>query len=189
MKRKYKGEPRNEYLKDFCSVDVETTGLDPRYNHIIEIGATRYRDGKPVRKFQSLVRPPRNKYGQYVTGYISSFTHITNNMLLSSPPAEYVIPKFENFLGSDVIVGYNVNFDINFLYDIFMKVLKKPLKNDYIDVLVYSRRYLPQLEHHTLTDTISYFNIVNSNAHRAFHDSYVTGQAYIKFCEMIKVDG
>ncbi len=189
MKRKFKGKSKIEYLEDFCSVDIETTGLDPRYHHIIEIGATRYRGGKPVKKFQALIKPPKNSYGKYVDSYITSFTHISNDMLETAPSLEYVLSRFDDFLGQDVIVGYNVNFDVNFLYDAYMKTFKRPMKNDFIDVLRLSRRYLTQLEHHTLTDTITYFGIVNSHAHRAFHDSYVTGQAYIKFCDMVKVEG
>lgn len=187
MKRIHKGNSLIEYIDNFCSVDIETTGLRPETDHIIEIGAARYRNGRPVKKFQALIRPPKDKYGRYVSPYIAGFTHISNTMLDNAKSVEYVLPKFKEFLGSDIIVGYNVNFDVNFLYDNFIRVLREPLKNDFIDVLRLSRKYLPQLDHHTLTDTITHFGIVNDHAHRAFHDSYVTGQAYMKFCEMSKI--
>jgi len=189
MKREFKGKNKIECIGDFCSVDIETTGLSPIYNNIIEIGAVRFREFKPVRKFQALIRPPLNSSGCYVDKYISKFTGITNDMLKTAPPIEYVLPKFKDFLGCDMIVGYNVNFDVNFLYDAFINILKEPMKNDFIDVLRFSRKYLTELEHHTLTDTINYFGIVNKHAHRAYHDSYVTAQAYIKFCERIKIEG
>lgn len=185
MNRKHKGRGLLQFIPDFCSVDIETTGLSPEKDNIIEIGAIRYRGGVPVCKFQSLVKPPPGSDGNYVSRYIASFTHISNEMLETAPDITVVLPKFDKFLGSDIIVGYNVNFDINFLYDNYLKILNRPLSNDYVDVLRYSRKYLPELEHHTLTDTITHFGITNFHAHRAVHDCYVTGQVYLKFKEIV----
>lgn len=175
------GKSLLQYSGDFVTLDVETTGLNPDKDNIIEIGALKYVNWRPVSKFQTLVRPPKQADGKYVSRYIASFTHITDKMLENEPSIEQVIPIFDKFLGDSLIVGYNVRFDINFLYNAFNKVLHKKLDNDYVDVLRIARRELRELEHHRLSDVVEYFGLTNIQAHRAFYDCKVTGECYIRF--------
>ena len=44
-------------LQDFICIDLETTGLNPKRDRIIEIGAVKVRDGKIVETFQQLIDP------------------------------------------------------------------------------------------------------------------------------------
>lgn len=81
----------------------------------------------------------------FVDEFITGLTGITNEMLSDTPRTSSAIKDFADFLGNSVIVGYNVSFDVNFLYDRFMKHLKRPLTNNFIDVLRISRRLCAEL--------------------------------------------
>ena len=97
-----------------------------------------------------------------------------------------VLKNFKDFLGDDIIVGHNVNFDINFIYDSMKKNLGRNLTNDYVDTLRIARKVLPHLKHHKLDDLIKYFNLVERNEHRALNDCILTNQVYIRLGELLE---
>lgn len=90
----------------------------------------------------------------------------------------YVLYEFKKFLGNDIIIGHNVNFDIDFIYDSMVDNLGEYLSNDYIDTLRISRKLLPELKHHKLDNLIDYFNLTKRNEHRALNDCVLTNQVY-----------
>jgi len=57
MEREYKGQSILECIDNYVAVDLETTGLDPGYDEIIELAAVRVENSVIVNKFQSLVKP------------------------------------------------------------------------------------------------------------------------------------
>lgn len=174
-KREGKGKSQIAFPKTYCVVDTETTGLSPRWDNIIEIGAIRYSDGLEVERFQTLVQPPVVfEDGRFIDGFIEALTGITNEMLANAPKMDAAINEFDRFLGKDVIVGYNVGFDINFLYDCYLEHLGKPLSNDYIDVMRFSRKLYPEMEHHRLMDMVERFRIGHDEAHRSIADVEAT---------------
>mgnify|MGYP002528439979 CR=1 FL=1 len=113
--REGKGKNCIFFPMTYCVVDIETTGLSPEWDDIIEIGAIRYSNGNEVDRFQSLVQPPISDDGTYIGKFIEELTGITNEMLKDAPLPNSVIPAFSEFLGNDIILGYNVGFDVNFL--------------------------------------------------------------------------
>lgn len=149
---------------DFIVIDVETTGLDVRFCEIIEISAIRYRAGSETEVFHSLVKP-----SEPIDEFITSLTGITNEMLESAPDISSVISDFYNFVGSETLVGYNVNFDINFLYDNLMIYKSLPLTNNFIDVMRISKRLLPDLENHKLLTVAKHFK-TSAPSHRSLDD-------------------
>lgn len=195
-KRNEKGESLVDILNNYTVIDIETTGLDPYFNEIIEISAIRIRNNKIVDEYTSLIKPRSYSYiqndgktddyitiedekVQYIDEYISQLTGITNKMLDKSPDILDVLPTFKNFIKDDVLIGHNVNFDINFLYDNFIKYIKEPLLNNFIDTLRISRKLLPELKHHRLDDLIIYFSKEARNEHRALNDCKITNEIYI----------
>ena len=56
-------------------------------------------------------------------------------MLDEAPDIREVLPKFKEFIKEDILIGHNINFDINFLYDNFVENLNEPLSNNFIDTL------------------------------------------------------
>ena len=96
--------------KDYVVLDLETTGLDPKKDKIIEIGAVRVRDGEPVAIYEQMVQPGR-ELGERVT----QITGITQEMLEGAPYIEEVLPALLEFLGEDVLIGHRVLFDYSFV--------------------------------------------------------------------------
>lgn len=191
--RVYKGNSVIDIIKNYIVIDIETTGLDSNFNEIIEISALKVRDNKVVDKYTSLVKPrayfyadvestdfyiENNEKIQYIDEFISSLTGITNKMLGEANDITNVLPSFNEFIKDDILIGHNINFDINFLYDNYMTYLNKPLTNDFIDTLRMSRKLLPELKHHRLDDLIDYFNKETRNEHRALNDCVLTNEIY-----------
>ncbi len=172
--RDYKGISLLNLTKDYTVIDIETTGLDPMYDEIIEIGAIKVRNNAIIKKLNLLIKP-QNEVDEYIT----ELTGISNDMLKDKPNIEKVISDFISFVGDDILIGHNVNFDINFLYD---NCLKKGyyLKNDFIDTMRISRRINKDMKHHRLSDLISLYNINIENEHRALDDCQTTYEIYLK---------
>lgn len=160
---------------DYVAVDLETTGLSPIYNEIIEIGAVRVRNGQPVEKYQSLVQPfCLDDFDEYIT----ELTGITPAMLAEAPKLDDVLPAALSFIGNDIIVGHNTSFDVNFLYDAAADLQLGPVSNDYIDTMRLSRKLFPDMVNHKLRTLVQEFGIANSTEHRALGDAQVTVQCY-----------
>lgn len=184
--RKHRGNSLIEFPDKYCVVDIETTGLKPEYAEIIELGAVMYEHGVETGRFSSLIKPRRlQPEGVYVNAFISDLTGITDEMLKDAPDIESVLPEFESFLGGAYIMGYNVSFDVNFIYDNFTRYLNKPLKNDFIDVLRLARKVLRDMPRHGLKNITDYYGIDHTNAHRAVADCIATQQCYLRLKEDI----
>lgn len=170
-KREEKGIGLIDFPNDYVVIDIETTGFDPNYDEIIEISAIKVEENNIIDSFTTLVNP---KDG--IDSYIEELTGISNEMLSTAPKLEDILKNFDYFVGDSIMVGHNVNFDINFLYDNYMQILGKPLKNDFVDTLRLARKLLPELKHHRLDDLTEYFNRTNRDYHRALNDCELTNQ-------------
>ena len=167
-----KGESIIEKLSDYTIIDLETTGLDPKYDEIIELGAVRVRNGKIEETFQRLVKPD-NPIDQFIT----NLTGITNEMLKDAPKIDKILPEYIAFIGEDKIVGHNVNFDINFIYDKYYEMSKKAFNNSFVDTLRMARKVLKELDHHRLSDLRAFYKI-DSKEHRSIDDCITTFEVY-----------
>ena len=177
--REHKGQSLIASLDDYVSVDIETTGLSPRHSSIIELGAVKVRKGRACDELSLLINP-----GFSLPPAITELTGITDDMLWCAPPIEDVLPFFLDFLGGDVILGHNVNFDVNFIYDKALALGLSPLANDFVDTMRISRRLYKQHKHHRLCDLAERFGVVPDVAHRALADCYTAAACY----ECMKVD-
>lgn len=170
-KRINKGKSLIAFPESYVVIDIETTGLSPEYDSIIEVGAIRYSAGEIVEQFSSLVKPDCvYSDGKYINSYIEELTGITNEMLKSAPSAEVILPKYYEFIGDSLIVGHNVNFDINFLYDNFDHYINKTFSNNFIDTMRISKNLHPEASHHRLCDLLLNYSISQSDAHRVLAD-------------------
>lgn len=166
-----------EQLGDYTVIDLETTGLWPDLDAIIEVGAARVRNHVVVERFSQLVNP-----GFEISDFIESFTGITNEMLESAPTQEKVIPDFFAFIGTDVIVGHNVRFDLAFL-ELAADDLNIAIPNtDFVDTLRMSRRLYPDEKHHRLKDMVALFKLGDKPQHRAMNDVELTCKLYESLC-------
>lgn len=178
-KRPDKGDSIIAFPSVYCMLDVETTGHYPGVDSIIEIGAIKYQNGQEVDRFQSLVQPPVSRNGLFVEDFTTEYTGITNDMLANAPKTPDVLEQFADFLGDTIIIGYNISFDVNFLYDAYVEYLGRTLPNDHIDCLRMARRLYPEMEQHRLSDMTERFGIVNQRAHRALCDVEATQSLYL----------
>lgn len=134
--REAKGRNLLDFPNSYVVVDVETTGLDPARDYIIEVAALKINDGNVSDTYSSLINPDIT-----IDSFITELTGITNQDLSTAPSSISVLSSLYDFIGNAVIIGHNVHFDINFLYDNFKRYISKPLSNNYIDTLRLSRKY------------------------------------------------
>ncbi len=173
MNIRKKGKSILNLVENYTVVDLETTGLDTRFDSIIEIAAIKVRSNKVADKFHTLVNP-----NEEIDDFITELTGITNDMLCDAPLINDVLPQLLKFIGEDIVIGHNVNFDVNFIYDINKDLFGQDFLNTYLDTMRLSRKLLPEIKHHRLNDLIKYFNISYSKQHRASDDAEITFECY-----------
>lgn len=176
--RTEKGNSLLEFPDSFVAIDIETTGLDSSIDQIIEVGAVKVQNNEVIDTFSSLINP-----GREIDPFITSLSGITNDDLSSAPDPTSVLKDYFEFIGDSILIGHNVHFDINFLYDSFEKHFSVPLKNDFVDTLRLSRRFFKDAPAHKLSILADYLNIEVKEAHRALADCYTTIQLYYKLKE------
>ncbi len=175
--RTHKGRSLLDPTDSYCAVDIETTGTSCYDSEIIEIGAVRVVRGQMAGTFASLVHP-RSRIPRFIT----DLTGITNTMVKNAPSLQEVMAGFRSFLGNDIILGHNVNFDVNFLYDASAQLSMPPLSNDFVDTLRLSRKIFPDLPEHKLSYLRFHFGIATPPAHRAESDCI----AAIRYFEIMR---
>lgn len=172
--RPYKGESLLCAPEEYVVIDLETTGLNPKNDSIIEFGAVHVVRDTVVDTFSRLVNPNRR-----INYFITQLTGITNEMLSSEEDISLILPEFLEFVGDRIVMGHNVNFDVNFVYENCHRVISKPFRNDFIDTMRLSRRLFPEHKHHKLSDLIERFCVGESVEHRALGDAMQTNECFI----------
>lgn len=165
-------------LHDFVALDIETTGLSPLYNEIINIGAIRFRNNRPVEQFDVLVKPFSS-----IPREITRLTGITNAMVQDAPPIKVVLPQFIEFLGEDIILGHNVRFDISFINNAMLKYGFDNFITTYVDTMLIARRFR---KHNSLENLVR--DYVNSNyveQHTGLDDALNTARVFYRFKQML----
>lgn len=180
MERKHKGKSLIALPSDFTVVDLETTGYSPEYNEIIEIAAIKCRGFQVVDEFSYLVKPRFP-----VDDFVSELTGITNEMLSSARSTSDVLPEFVDFIGNDVIIAHNANFDVNFIYDNLLSICNAFFINDFVDTMRFSRLLHKDQKHHRLSDLCEYYGIVNDSAHRSLSDCRAALACYSQMIDEI----
>lgn len=176
-----KGKSIIASLKDYCVIDTETTGYSPLCDNIIEVAALKFREGKLVDTFSSLVKPDDFEGNlPYLEEDIIKRTGITDEMLSTANDTKTVLSKFMDFIGNDVLVGHSINFDINFLYDSMEQYFNTHLSNNFVDTLRIARRLLPNMPSHRLPDLVEHYNCERLTFHRSLPDAQMTSECYLK---------
>ncbi len=156
------------FPEDYTVLDLETTGLDPKRDLIIEYAAVKVRGGKVVDTFQTLCDP-----GFPIPLQIQMITGITTEMVRCAPNPRSVLPDFLDFIGDDFIMGHNVLFDVRFI-----AASAGEFVNPYIDTMKLFRKLHPTLPHHRLCDMVDYYGKNNETAHRALSDCLATNDCF-----------
>ncbi|AMH94095.1 DNA polymerase III PolC [methanogenic archaeon ISO4-H5] len=171
--------------EDYVCIDLETTGLRPSSDWIIEVAAYRMRSGKAEDRFVSFVRP--REIGK-VSSFITQLTGITREMVADAPLPEEVLPELFDFVGDDMVVGHNTCFDMNFLYDGAVRAGLDPIGNDFTDTMRISRRTYKELPNHRLGTLAQHLDVVPTAAHRAAADVETTIRCYEQMVKARRAD-
>lgn len=161
----------------YTVLDLETTGLNPKQDRIIEIGAVKVCAGKVTDSFQTLVNP-----GRVLEERVCELTGIRNEMLQEAPEIEMVLQPLLDFIGEDVLVGHRILFDYSFVKRAAVNH-KLVFEKKGIDTLKLARKFLPELESRRLEYLCTYYGISHT-AHRALGDAQATAVLYEKLAEL-----
>lgn len=155
-------EPPSEYV----AFDLETTGLSPRLDRIIEIGAVYVQGGKIVRSFSQLVNPDR-----HIPEAASNVNHITDQMVKHCPKIGSALRDFAEFVGgASVIAAHNATFDADFLMAA-AQYEGVPFSAAFFDTLELARKVWPDLSNHKLGTVCANIGYSPKDAHRAEADA------------------
>lgn len=167
--------PPNAMGKTFVVFDLETTGLNPASDEIIEIGAVKIVDGKLTETFSCFVKPSKP-----IPAEATAINNITNAMVAGAYSINQVFPDFYKFCDGAVLVGHNaIEFDCKFL-DVIAKKMGYKLTDERMDTLMMSRSKLSELRFHNLKTICGYLGIELVGAHRAVNDTIATAQVFLR---------
>lgn len=150
---------------EYVIIDVETTGLDFDLDSIIEVGILKIVDGKIEQQYQSYVKTDSN-----ISEKITELTGITKDIVEKFGKDErQVINEVRNIIGGATVVGYNVQFDINFINNSCKKNNIPLFIKREKDVLKIARRKL-DLENYKLETVCKELKLETGEMHRAVND-------------------
>lgn len=143
----------------YLFIDVETTGLNPAKDAIVQISALRFFGQKAVDGLNSYVNP------QCPIPWKATEIHgITDEKVQDAPTIDKIKEPFMNLAKGAILVGHNVTFDLNFLDHVFHGALDGM---EYIDTLWVAKKVLdlPNYRLETLADYAEFY------PEGGFHDS------------------
>lgn len=175
---------RGQTLDDsFVVFDLETTGIGPKSNQIIEIGAVKVENQTITEQFSTFVNPRMP-----IPYHIEQLTSINDSMVADAPVIEEILPKFLEFCEGCVMVAHNADFDIGFINQ---KAKEQGLEADFtvIDTVAMSRALLPQLKRYKLDRVAKELGVSLENHHRAVDDAGATAEIFLRLCKRLEEKG
>ncbi|MBQ7345103.1 MAG: PolC-type DNA polymerase III [Oscillospiraceae bacterium] len=175
-----RGSRDMDFDGEYVAFDLETTGLMPRRDKIIEIGAVIMKRGVEIDRFQTFVDPKCR-----LTKEVTDLTGITDDMLRGAPQIQEVLPKLLEFIGDRPIVAHNARFDACF---VTQECQRQGISFDLtaIDTLILAQNMLPHLNRFKLDIVAKEFELGDFNHHRAADDAVICGQILAKLFEKLE---
>ena len=159
-------------IREYVALDLETTGLDPATDRVVEIGAVRFRpDGSVVDRFATLVNPRRP-----IPERVQRIHGISDRHVRHAPGIETALPTFFAWASIDDGAGvawmaHNARFDAGFLAAEARRIGRGGLDRHLLDTLALARKRLPHLTRHSLDRLTPALGLDASDPHRAGADS------------------
>ncbi len=163
-------------MEFIVAIDIETTGLDPDRDAIIEIAAVKFKGNRLEDEWTSLINPNR-----HVPEFITGLTGIDDAMLRQAPRFRDVAHELEAFIGDAHILGHNIRFDLGFLQK------QIPFSyNEVIDTYELAAVLLPGAGRYNLGSLGKELGILLPATHRAMDDARVTQAAFLRLLEIAR---
>lgn len=144
----------------FVCLDVETTGLNPKNDHLIEIAVVRFDYEKILDEWSTLIKPP-----VAVPEFVKRLTGISDETLENAPRLKEVAEQVKEKVGNMPIMGHFIFFDINFLSEHGIK-----FENEQLDTCQLAQTFLYNEASYSLEVLVKKFGIKHEDAHRALDD-------------------
>jgi DNA polymerase-3 subunit epsilon/ATP-dependent DNA helicase DinG len=167
--------PEKDTMQSIISLDLETTGLDPQRDAIIEIGVVRFQGSRIEGTWEQLVNP-----GRPVPPFVTQLTGINDSMLTNAPRFRNVMLELEAFVGDSPILGHSIGFDLSFLR-------KQGLFADNLTMDTYdlASTLMPSASRYRLGAVATALGVFPGNAHRALDDAKTVHQVYLRLFDFI----
>ena len=165
---------------EFIAFDLETTGLDPKTDAIIEIGAVRMRGGEVLEHFSTFADP-----GHPLSPKTVSLTSITDEMVRGAPKPHEAVANFLAWAGDTPLVAHNAEFDTGFVRE-YCRRAKRVFDPLYFDTLILAQYLCPQLNNHKLDTVSTHLGLPPFHHHRADDDAAICGQIFAEMIPMLR---
>lgn len=169
---------------EFIAFDLETTGIQPKSDAIVEIGAVRFDGTEPVDTFCTLINP-----GRPIPPEASSVNGITDEMVTDQPAVETVLSDLAEFCGDLPLVAHNAPFDFKFLLNAVEAHKAKAPSGTVLDSCALARVVFPGMINYKLGTLVEHFGFPSGNFHRAEVDSVYCGRLFAKIVEALERGG
>lgn len=170
---------------EYVVFDTETTGLNPKKDEILSIGAVKIKNNKILtsQTFEMFIQNSCD-----ISSESKKIHGIREVDLLNAKTTIEVIPEFLKFIGSRPLVGYYLEFDIAMINKYVKPWLGIKLPNKQIEVseIYYNQKieFIPQGNIDLRFDTILQdCKIPNMGAHNAVNDAIMTAMIYLKLTQ------
>lgn len=166
----------------YVSFDVETTGLAPRYDKVIQLSAVKMQRGNVIAEFDEYINPH-----EPLSPIIMDITHITDQDLKNARDESEVFAEFKAFCADHILVGHNViDFDVPMVNTTYERLGIEPIKNVVIDTLPLARFVHPEMRRFTLSTLAKKLSVPLDHAHNAIFDATATGQVARKLLQAMQ---
>lgn len=163
--------PDDEPLeRTYVVLDIETTGLKPGRDRIIEVAAVKLCNGKILDEFETLVDPECK-----IPPESTKIHNIRDDMVAGKPKIAEVIQQVCAFCEGHVVCAHNAEFDLSFLR-IAARENGLEMPQTVLDTLALSRAVLPELKRYKLDVVCKKLGVTLDTHHRALFDTRATAQ-------------
>lgn len=159
------------------AIDLETTGLSPLVDKIIELAAIKV-EPTGITVWSKLINPKVE-----IPAFTIDIHGITQEMVEDAPIISDVLEDFLDFSGDLPFIAHNARFDVGFLVFAQHQLRIKLRKNEVYCSVKASRRAFPDMENHKLATLAKAFNLGLDNHHRAFDDALACLRVFNKAME------
>lgn len=173
------------YELPFVALDVETTGLDPASNRVIELALVPFNMPDEPKPFSQLF-----SVGEPLSSEITQITGISDDMLKGQPIFKECLDEYLRLLRkSAFVVAYNAKFDRPFLESEMARIDRALPELPWVDPFVFVCELDRFKRGKKLSDAAKRWGVNLENAHRALADAQAAGQLMLKLKDAISCEG